>query len=94
MNHNQPLNQAQNLNQGLIVVMIQAKPRMKNVDVGVFTHDSVTTGEYGTWQQVRLTGKKKLAFDIAMEKDTFFEAKHAIGRNPGKLQIIEMPFYF
>ena len=37
---------------------------------------------------------KKVAFDIAMEKDTFFEAKHAIERNPGKLLIIDMPFAF
>ena len=28
------------------------------------------------------------------EKDTCFEAKHAIGRNPGKLSIIDMPSAF
>ena len=67
---------------------------MKDVNIRVVTHASVTTGEDGPWQQVRLTGKKKVAFDIATEKDTFFEAKHAIGRNPGKLPIINMSSTF
>ena len=35
-----------------------------------------------------------MAFDIEMEKDTFFEAKQAIGINPGKLPIIDMPSTF
>ena len=74
--------------------MIQAEPRMKDVNFGVFTHTCVTTGKYGLQQQVQLTGKKKVAFDIVTEKDTFFGAKHAIGRNSGKLPIIDMPFAF
>ena len=67
---------------------------MKDVNVGVATHTCVTIGKYGLQQQVQLTGKEKLAFDIVTEKDTFFEAKHAIGRNSSKLLIIDMPFYF
>ena len=38
--------------------------------------------------------KEKVAFDIVIEKDTFFGAKSAIGRNPGKLPIVDMPFSF
>ena len=67
---------------------------MKDVDVGVVTRSSATTGEEGPWQQVRLVGKKKVAFDIATEKDTFFEAKQAIERNTGQLPIVEMSFAF
>ena len=67
---------------------------MKDVDVGIVTRAGATTGYNGPRQQVRLTGKKNVAFDIAIEKDTFFEAKHAIGRNPGKLPIIDMPSAF
>ena len=67
---------------------------MKDVDIGLVTLASATTGEDGPLQQVWLTGKKKVAFDIAMEKDTFFEAKHAIKRNLGKLSIIAMSYAF
>ena len=74
--------------------MIQAEPRMKDVNVGVVTHTCVTTGKYGLQQQVQLTGKDKLAFDIVTKKDTFFEAKHEIQRNLGKLPIIDMSFAF
>ena len=35
-----------------------------------------------------------MAFDIAIEKDTTSGEKNAIGRNLGKLQIIDMPFAF
>ena len=73
---------------------IHVEPRMKDVDVGIFTHVGVTTGDDGPWQLVRIVGKKKVAFDVATEKDTFFEAKQAIGRNPGKLPIIDMPLSF
>ena len=38
--------------------------------------------------------KEKGEFDIVTEKDTFFGEKNAIGRNPGKLPIIEMPYAF
>ena len=77
-----------------MVVTIQAVPQMKDVDVGVFTLAGATTGEDGLRQQVRFIGKKKVAFDIATEKDTFFETKHVIERNPSKLPIIAIMFDF
>ena len=77
-----------------MVATIQAEPRTKDVDVGVFTCVGARTGEDRPWQQVWLTRKKKVAFDIVTEKDTFFGAKHAIERNLGKLPIIDMPFSF
>ena len=68
-----------NLNQGSIVATIQAEPRMKDVDVGIVTRVGATTRDDGPRLQVRLAGKKKVAFDIAIEKDTFFDAKNVIG---------------
>ena len=62
--------------------------------MGVVTRVGATTGENGPRQQVRFAGKKKVAFDIATEKDTFFEAKQAIERNTGQLPIVEMSFAF
>ena len=94
MNQNPPLTQSQNLNQELTIATIHAEPKMKDVDVGIVTHADATTGDDGPFQQVQLARKKKVAFDIVTEKDTFFEAKHAIGRNPGKLPIIDMPSAF
>ena len=41
-----------------------------------------------------MVGKKKAPFDIVAERDTFFEARDAIGRNPGKSPIYEIPFVF
>ena len=67
---------------------------MKDVDVGIVTCASVTTGDDGPWLQFQLTGNKKVTFDIAIGKDTLFDAKNAIGRNPGKLPIVDMPFDF
>ena len=67
---------------------------MKDVNVGVVTRISATTREDGPRQQFQFAGKKKVAFDIAMDKDTLFKAKHAIERNLGKLPIIDMPFDF
>ena len=67
---------------------------MKDVDVGIITRAGATTGDDGPRLQVRLTGKKKVTFDIAIEKDTIFGAKNGIGRNPGKLPIVDMPFSF
>ena len=52
------------------------------------------TEEDGPCQQVWFTGKKKAAFYIATDKDTFFDSKHAIGRNLGKLPIVDMPSAF
>ena len=67
---------------------------MKDVDVGIVTCICVTTGDDGPMLQVWLTGNKKVAFDIAIEKDTFFDTKNVIGRNLGKLLIIDMPSAF
>ena len=52
---------------------------MKDVDVGIVTRAGVTTGNDGPWHQVQITGNKKFTFDIAIEKDTFFDARNAIG---------------
>ena len=38
--------------------------------------------------------KEKGRICIATKKDTFFCAKNAIERNPGKLPIVDMPFAF
>ena len=38
-----------------------------------------------------MAGKKKEPFDIATERDTFFEARDVIGRNPGKSHVYEIP---
>ena len=62
--------------------------------MGIVTCTGVTTRDDGPWIQVWITSNKKFAFDIAMEKDTFFDAKNEIGRNPGKLPIVDMPFAF
>ena len=67
---------------------------MKDVDVGIVTGASATTGDDGLWKQVWLAGNKKVAFDIATDKDTFFGSKNAYGRNSSKLPIIDMPFSF
>ena len=77
-----------------MVATIQVELQMKDVDIGIVTHVSAKTGEDGPRQQVQFFGKKKVAFDIAMDKNTFFEAKHASGRNLGKLPIIEMSSTF
>ena len=49
VNQNLPLNEAHNLNQGSTVATIQDELRTKDVDVGVVTRASVTTGEDGPW---------------------------------------------
>ena len=82
------------MHQGPIVVAIHAEPRMKDADVGIITRAGATTGDDRSQQPVRLAGKKKVAFHIAIEKDTFFEAQQAIGRTPSKMPIIDMPFAF
>ena len=48
----------------------------------------------GPTPQVRLSGKKKIAFDIATKKETVFGARDAIERNLGKSPVYEMPFDF
>ena len=40
---------------------------------------------------MRLSGKKKAQFDIMIERDTFFKAREALGRNHGKKPIFGMP---
>ena len=67
---------------------------MKDVDVGIVTRASAKIGYDGPWIQVSITSKKKVAFDIAIEKDTFFDAKNIIRKNLGKLPIVDMPFAF
>ena len=67
---------------------------MKDVNIGIVTHAGATTRDDGPWLQVRLTGKKKVAFDIATKKDTLFDAKNDIGINMGKLPVVDMPFVF
>ena len=91
---NQPRVQAQKLHQGSTVAAIHVEPRMKDADVGIVTRASMKIGDEGPWQPSWIAGKKKDAFDIATKKDTFFEAKKAIGRNLGKIPIIDMPFAF
>ena len=44
--------------------------------------------------QIQLAGKKKVQLDVDAKRDTFFEARDAIGRNLGKLHVYEMPTTF
>ena len=67
---------------------------MKDVNVGIVTCVGATIRDDGPRLQVWLTGKNKVTFDIATEKDTFFDTKDVIGRNLGKLPIIDMPSTF
>ena len=67
---------------------------MKDVDVGIISCVGAIIGDDGPWFLVQHSGKKKVTFDIVTEKDTFFDAKNAIGKNPGKLPIVDMPFAF
>ena len=67
---------------------------MRAVNIGIVTHASEITSDDGMHQQVWPIGKKKLAFEIVTEKDTFFGTKHVIRRNPGKLPIFDMPLAF
>ena len=73
---------------------ILEEPHTEDVDVDIVTHVGTIAGDDGPQQLVRLASKKKISFDVATEKDTFFEEKQAIGRNPGKLPIIDMPSAF
>ena len=42
----------------------------------------------------RMASKKKAQFDIMTKRDTFFEARQALGRNLGKTPIFGMPSAF
>ena len=44
--------------------------------------------------QVQLVGKKNVQFDVDVERDTFFEARDVIRRDPGKFPVYEMPLFF
>ena len=74
--------------------MILAEPRAQVVDVYVVACVGTTTREDGPHPQVQITGKKKTAFDIAIEKEMFFQAKHAVRKNLGKFLVVEMPSSF
>ena len=65
-----------------------------DVDIAIVTHAGATTGEDGPRPQIQLARQKKVLFDINAEKDTFFEARNAIGRNLGKLLAYEIPTTF
>ena len=41
-----------------------------------------------------MAGKKKSQFDITTKRETLFEAREALGRNPGKTPIFGMPSAF
>ena len=77
-----------------MVATILSGPRIQAVNVVVVTCASATIGEDGPCQQVRFAMNKKASFDIETKKEMFFQAKHAIGRNPGKFPIVEMPSSF
>ena len=90
MTQNPPLNQ----NQGKMVATILTEPKTKDLDVSIVTRGGATNGENGTQTQVRLAVNKKVAFDIATEKETIFETRDVIRRNLGKSPVYEMPFAF
>ena len=52
------------------------------------------TGEDSPHPQIRLAGKKKVHFDIDAEKDTFFQTRDLIGRNPIMSPIYKVPTTF
>ena len=74
--------------------MILVEAKAQAVDVSIITRTGETTREDRPLPQVRLVGKRKKTFDITTEKETFFQEKHAIGRNLCKLPIVEMTFAF
>ena len=51
---------------------ILVEPLIEDVDVGIVTQGGVTIGK--DRRQVRLDRNKKSQFDIATERETFFEA--------------------
>ena len=63
---------------------------MQDANVTVITHGGAMKGEDIPFPQIQLDGKKKLQFDVDAERDTFFEARYAIRRDPGKLFVYEM----
>ena len=73
---------------------ILAEHRIQAINIIVVIRVSATNGEDGPRQQVGFVGNKREAFDIMTEKETFFQAKHAIKRNPGKFPVVEMSSAF
>ena len=62
------MNPCPNQNQGPIVSTISANPRTQDVDVVVITHGGATTREDSPIPQICIVGKKKVQFDIDVEK--------------------------
>ena len=79
-----------NQTQGPTVATISAEPKTQDVDVAIFTHRGAMMGDDGTQSQVQLDGKKKVAFDIVIEKEIFFKTRDMIGRNIGKSHVYEI----
>ena len=77
---NPPINQTPltNQTQGLTIATILVEPRKQDVDVSIVTRGGATMRDDGPQPQVRLAGKKKVAFDIATKKETFFETQDVI----------------
>ena len=91
---NQAVNPPLNQNQGPTIAKISAEPRTKDSNVAIITHGGVTAGDDSPFPRIWFDWKKKVQFDVDAERDTFFEAHNAIGRNPGKFHIYEMPIAF
>ena len=67
---------------------------MQDVDVVVVTCGGVTNWEDIPFQQVCLDRKKKVQFDVNIEKEILFEVPNVIRWNHGKLIVYEMPTNF
>ena len=82
------------MNQGCTVATILEEPRTQDLNVVVVTHAGATTREDGPLQEIRFVVKKNVAYDNVTEKETLFQAKHAIRRNSAKFPVVEMPSDF
>ena len=78
----------------MIFGKISVEPRVRSVDVVVFTRGGTTTGDDGSIPQVWLDGRKKVQFDVKSEKDMFFEAHDTIRREPVNFYVYTMPHVF
>ena len=83
-----------NQTQGPTVATISTDPRTEDVGIAIVTCRGAMTREDEPHPQVRLSRKKKIAFDIATEKEIVFGARDAIEINLGKSPVYEMPFAF
>ena len=77
-----------------MVATISVEPRTQDVDVAVVTRKGATIGEDSLIPQVRLAGKKKVHFDVTIEKHTFFEPQDEMHKNSDKLLVYEIPTAF